>query len=1038
LPLRDVQLAYCTGRQPGLVLGNVAAYAYYEYAADGLNVARLQRALDRIVARHAALRTIILPEGRQQVVHEASIAIRAHDLQRESADVVDAHLRDTRGRLSHQVLPLDQLPLLVMEVSLLPHERARLHVGIDLAIGDAWSYRLLLRELAQLYGDPERELPALESSFGDYLIAEVRERDTPAYANAREYWAARLSLLPPAPPLPTAVDLEHITQPRFARISGELPADQWQALKARCVAAAVTPTVAVLAIYATVLARHSGASRFTLNMPIFSRPPLVPGVEAVLGDFTVLLPLALEDRLGGSFLDYCRRIQQQLWDDMDHRAASGWALRERVRRSGDYRDGLLPVVFTSLLGFPIDTTGTGDWPVHPVPTFTIGQTPQVALDLIVLEGDGALRYAWHDVEGLFPPELLAGLVMSFSRELQSVLDAKAWTRTDEPAPAGLQAAAAPAIAGTRLEGLFLAQVQDHADRPAVITARENISYGELERRTGALADRLRRTGAGPGTIVGVLIEKGWEQVVAVLAILRAGAAYLPIEPKLPPERRRQILAQAQARMALTHAVPADNPMLPLDRIDMVSIIADAGPAAPAVNGSDALAYVIFTSGSTGIPKGVMISHRGAVNTILAVNRMCSLGPDDRVLAVSSLAFDLSVYDIFGPLAVGGAIVMPDVAHASNAHHWLDLMTHMSVTIWNSVPALLELLLDVTRDDDDRISRLRGVMLSGDWVPLNLVPRLRRAAPHASLLAMGGATEASIWSIHKWVTAVEPQWRSVPYGRPLPNQQVHVLDPRLRVCPAWTTGELYIGGVGVALGYIGDPECTSASFITHPVTGERLYRTGDLGRYLPDGDIEFLGRRDGQVKVFGHRIELGDIEAAALQFPGVHKCVATALGDERRRRCLAAYIVSAPGAEVGESQLREFLAARLPGYMVPRYLVPIDAVPLTANGKVDVTRLPSPLGESSEAPSGYVAPRNDAEAALAAFWAEVLQREQVSVDDDFFELGGDSLAATRILARVSDRFGCEKTVSAVFDDSTIARFCAVHLAGANVPLEDAVS
>src|SRR6185295_17067551 len=389
------------------------------------------------------------------------------------------------------------------------------------------------------------------------------------------------------------------------------------------------------------------------------------------------------------------------------------------------------------------------------------------------------------------------------------------------------------------------------------------------------------------------------------------------------------------------------------RIEAEEAVAEiAADAASPVQSPSDLAYVIFTSGSTGKPKGVMIDHRGAVNTVLDVNSRFGIGPADRVLALSALSFDLSVWDIFGPLAAGGAIVLPGADRTRDPEHWAERIGAEGVTIWNSVPALLEMMVERLEEEDRSFpATLRLAMLSGDWIPLSLPERARQISPRRALhvISMGGATEASIWSIIYDVGEVEMEWRSIPYGRAMANQTFYVLDDELRPRPTWVPGQLAIGGIGLSVGYWRDPEKTEASFIVHPRTGERLYRTGDLGRWLPSGEIEFLGREDFQVKIRGFRVELGEIETALARHSAVREAVVIALtaspgregGGVPGEKRLVAYLLAEPGAsppDVGD--LRGHLRAQLPEYMVPASFHVLDAFPLSSNGKVDRKALPA--------------------------------------------------------------------------------------------------
>jgi amino acid adenylation domain-containing protein len=437
---------------------------------------------------------------------------------------------------------------------------------------------------------------------------------------------------------------------------------------------------------------------------------------------------------------------------------------------------------------------------------------------------------------------------------------------------------------------------------AVIAASGTLTYQQLYRQSMHLGYLLRQAGAHPGQLIAIVIEKGWEQIVAVLGILFSGAAYLPIDPSLPDERLCYLLEHGQVQIVLTQSGVLDRIVWPqhlqlfcIDALDMQQ--EDLSPL-PVFQQPEDLAYVIYTSGSTGLPKGVMINHRGAVNTILDINQRFTISEADRVLALSALNFDLSVYDIFGLLAAGGTIVIPAEGAMRNPAVWLELLIQERVTLWNSVPALFQMLIEFTEADADLLQRacLRLVLLSGDWIPVSLPDRGRELLPTIDIISLGGATEASIWSILYPITVVDSAWKSIPYGRPMLNQRFAVLNEGLEPCPVWVPGTLYISGIGLAQGYWRDDVKTNASFFLHPHTGERLYCTGDLGRYLPDGTIEFLGREDFQVKVQGHRIELGEIEETLFLHPSVKAAVTIAVTEPRGEKRLVSYVVLQPAEE----------------------------------------------------------------------------------------------------------------------------------------------
>jgi amino acid adenylation domain-containing protein len=550
-----------------------------------------------------------------------------------------------------------------------------------------------------------------------------------------------------------------------------------------------------------------------------------------------------------------------------------------------------------------------------------------------------------------------------------------------------------------LHTLFAAQVPQRPEQPAVVTAERVLTYQDLYRRANQLGNRLRQLGVRPNTLVAVVMEKGWEQVIAVLGILAAGAAYLPLDPTLPPDRLRALLEKGEVSLVLTQPCQDEAIAWPQDihrlRIGADEPGGDDAPLQP-VQRPDDLAYVIYTSGSTGFPKGVMIDHRSAVNTIIDMNRRFEIGPGDRVLAHASLSFDLSVYDVFGTLAAGGTIVMPEAWGLRDPAHWADLLSRQRVTIWNSVPILMQLLVEYLEGRAERLPpSLRLALLSGDWIPLNLPGRIKALGDGVEVISLGGATEGSIWSILYPIEGVDPAWPSVPYGKPMVNQTFHVLNEALAPCPVWIPGQLYIGGAGVARGYWRDPDRTEASFITHPATGERLYRTGDLGRYLPDGNIEFLGREDFQVKIQGYRVELGEIETTLLQQPGVRAAVVTLRGESQGEKSLVAYVVPEPGARLTAAGLSQALERQLPAYMVPASYVLLESLPLTANGKVDRQALPDPQVAEDTATAFPAAEQAGLVHRVSSLICSILNLDELAPHTNLLQLGATSVDMIRI-------------------------------------------
>lgn len=908
-PLTDMQQAYWVGRNEFFEGGNVACHIYTEVQFDDLDLERLNLAWQRLINRHEMLRAVVLPVGQQQILAEVPpYEIEVLDLRGQSPQEVESQLETVRQSLSHQVLKTDQWPLFEIRASRLGDQAFRLHISLDLLIADVLSLEIINRELSQLYQNPDTPLTPLELSFRDYVLAEVAIQNSESYQGALDYWRNRLATLPSAPELSLQKNLGSISQPRFTRLSARLDPVNWLRLKNRSTQAGLTPAGILLAAFAEVLKVWSEKPQFTLNLTLFNRLPLHPQVNDIVGDFTSSILLEVDDSTQDTFEARAQRLQEQLWKDLDHRCVGGIQVLRELSRIQDRASGaVMPIAFTSTL-----TQGTLGQDLFTLGglgevVYNITQTPQVWLDHQVSEQKGALVFNWDVVEGLFSEGLLHDMFDAYCCLLQRLAsDEESWQKTwpemaQETVPSAqleqravINATGAPISAGM-LHTLFAEQVFQRPLHPSVVSHNRTLTYEELDRRSNWVGYQLRQIGARPNTLVAVVMEKGWEQVVAVLGVLKSGAAYLPIDPGLPKERLCYLLEHGEVELILTQSWlneevewPESVQRLCVDDKDVEGL---PDQSLNPVQSPEDLAYVIYTSGSTGLPKGVMINHRGAVNTIVDINQRFGVGPNDRVLALSSLSFDLSVYDIFGTLAAGGTIVIPKTSTANDPAHWVELITEEKVTIWNSVPALMEMFVEYAANRPEVLPCfLRLVLLSGDWIPVTLPDQIKGLVEGIQVISLGGATEASIWSILYPIETVAPAWKSIPYGKPMVNHRFYVLNEALEPCPEWVSGMIYIAGDGLAKGYWRDEEKTRSSFFDHPRTGERLYRTGDLGRYLPDGNIEFLGRKDFQVKIQGFRIELGEIEAALAQYPGLRAAVVTAVGEPQGNKRLVAYIV----------------------------------------------------------------------------------------------------------------------------------------------------
>lgn len=879
-PLTPIQEAYWVGATGAFDLGGVPCQVYLELEGAGVNPARLRETWNRMVERHDMLRAKILPNGLQVVrrLEEMPEHFRVEDLSAPDVDTESALAGIRREMETRSNEEPDYTPVQIC-VALLPGGRHRVCLSFDFMFVDFSSVFILAIEWRSLYEDPEAELTPIEMSYRDYVLA-IRDNPDPHHEAARDYWSERAATLPPGPSLPRPGG-GNLLGGRPLQLRGDLEEATWQRLLTRAEEAGLSKSGVLLAAFSRSLSRWSADPRFTINLTVARRRQLHEQVNQLVGEFTMVTLLEVDDGEARPFIDHAALVQQRFKRDIQNSAFSGVEVGRLAASKQGWTGAPANVVFTSLL-----TPSSGEkrglaylWGWIGDNHYESSRTPQVAIDhQVVQRRDGRLGLRWDVREGTFPEGVAESMFEEYLALLQSLADTDAaWEGASQPT--GVRAPAPMDGCAELLHEGFERVASAQPDCVAVIDLEGQHTYREVEERANRVARALRGGGVVANQLVPVVVKKGWLQVVSTLAILKAGAAYLPIDPDLPDKRKNLLLQKSGATTILAESSDAERrdwaAGVEVHCVDDRRFAEGDASWLPAPQTPTDLAYVIYTSGSTGEPKGVMIDHRGALNTILAINERLGVCSEDRVFALSSLSFDLSVYDIFGPLSVGASLVVPPHDATRDPRLWHEWLDRHDVTIWNSVPALMELLVEEIRESGSHTAgRLRSIMLSGDWIPVDLPGRIRRHYPSAALTSLGGATEASIWSIAHPIDTVDTDQASIPYGRALPGQSVMVLDDRMAQRPPWAIGEIYIGGAGVAKGYWRDAELTESRFPANPRTGETLYRTGDLGRLLPDGVIEILGRKDFQVKIQGHRIELGEIESTLVRHEEVGAAAVT--------------------------------------------------------------------------------------------------------------------------------------------------------------------
>ncbi|CAF3951285.1 unnamed protein product, partial [Adineta steineri] len=883
-PITDIQLAYLVGRGGVVELGHVSAFLYSEYDfSSTFNIECFERALNYLIQRHEALRLIFPSHTEQKILKTVpyySISILSLDDIQSSLK----HLTERREQLSHQIRPADQWPLFDFQIThFISNDgyNIRLHFGIDALITDVWSINLVLYELNQLYYNLNDNLVELKLSYRDYILAVQQWKHTTVYSNDRQYWINRLQSFPLGPNLPLQCLPNEIHVQRHCNVATVLDLSLWKKLRKRITDYGLTPAGFLASVYALVLGKWSENKHFALNLPVFNRLPIHPQVNQIAGDFTSVVPVEINLDKVITCYEFLHTVQKQLWNDLEHISYDGVSFIRDLMQVHQTREILLPYVFTC--GVDVENNMFFD----QEPVYWISQTPQVFIDHVVLEIDGCLSIDWIYVDNLLRKEMLNHMLDTFVDLLVKLASFDdIWQKPIfVPLPSEQQERRLDFnqtqwqsnVKDRLIHSLVIKQAELTPNALAIISSQVNLTYRQLMNRVYSLAYRLQQQQQiYSNQLIAILMKKGWEQVVSCLAILVLGGAYLPLDVDSPYDRLCSLIEATNVTILLTQS-HCQHRFPHLTTIPVDTCTTDDNYPTPfpiKQQSSTDLAYIIYTSGSTGKPKGVMISHQAVVNTILDMNSRLEISTNDRIFALSHLNFDLSVYDIFGMLIGGGTIVIPNHEDYKNPEHWYDMMVEHRVTIWNSVPMLMQIFVEHFKYSNNHNNQLRHILLSGDRIPLSLPESIQTTfGEQVTITSLGGATEASIWSIaYSLPKEIPHEWKSIPYGIPLRNQQYYVYDIHLDDCPEWVIGELYIGGEGLANGYWNDQEKTQFSFIIHPVTNKRLYRTGDYGRFLPNGYIEFTGRKDFQVKVHGHRIELGEIEHHLQQHPDIHQAI----------------------------------------------------------------------------------------------------------------------------------------------------------------------
>lgn len=1012
--LTDIQQAYLTGRN-NIDFGGLSCQIFLELKYDQVDTKRCRDVWRKLIERHEMLRASITSDGYQMIRKNVpEFKIKENDLRNLDDDTRNEKLAQIRKSGGSKKFDIENDYAFDVQVTKLP-EFDYMQLTIEFIIADWASIWLLLSEYEQMYYNECESAKPLDVTFRDYKLAWDEYTDSIAYEKDRLYWMEKLDEMPSAPRIPILKNALNGAK-EFERYSFNITTSKYDKFKERASKYGVTTTVALITAYAEVLKKWSETPDFLLNLTVLNRMDAHEQIMDIVGDFTSTDLLEVRLKSDKGFSENATEIGKRLFEDMEHRLFSGVeVIREYTKRKGP-ANSLMPYVFTSAVGLTT-TSIKGE-----ISDGCISSTPQVFIDCQAMDGDFGLNINWDVRKGVFEKEHISSMFACFEKLVNELADdIDVWESSNAVKIPSEHLSIISEVNDTKkelpkhlLHEKIIEKCAQIPEKTACIQGAESCTYGEIAAYSSAVFIRLNQLGIKPGDLIAVVMPKSIYQIYAVMGILNAQGVYVPIDGSGAKKRRDEIIENCGIKAVITLSdqecdYGSDINVIFADKLKPAEknvLYPKGDPEKPA--------YIIHTSGSTGKPKGVVINHRGAVNTIEDINNRLSITSKDVAIGLSNLWFDLSVYDIFGILSEGGTLCFPEIERYTDPSEWHEIVKRHSVTVWNSVPAFMKMYVAYIAglDKEERILP-SNVMLSGDWIGLNLFEDIKKIDRNIRCISMGGATEASIWSIFYEYGEMKEDWNSIPYGKPLANQGFKILDDNGKEVPVFARGELYITGEGLALGYFGNDEATKKAFVTDPTTNERMYKTGDFGRYMSDGNIEFLGRKDFQIKISGYRVELGEIQTAINELREVKDSMIVALTEKDDEKKLYALIVpsefKASEDKALEQKIANDIRDSLPKYMMPKRIFFTEKMPLSSNGKGDMKKAEEMLKElnnksvNKAATVEHEAEADDIQKKINSIWAEALAIEKIDCARDLYELGAESLIMGNVAGLISKAF-----------------------------------
>ncbi len=1027
--LTPLQEAYWVGEQGVTHLfGRALGYHEIKFNLKWSKI-RFDRALAFCLRKYPILMATITASGQLKI--DPKNALFKYDVY-DSTQQLSAQIANIRFHM-HKYFP--SLNKQLFQMVIIHNESSfTIHYMASLILLDGIAGHTFISTLINCFQDYKAFAIAnpMNPQFVAYIEQINRYKMSEKYTEDKLFWEERVRHFPENIQLPINQKMQSLEWKGTERRSFKISTYDWHLIQQQCRHFRVTPSMAILTAFLKVLAVYSNSEHLLLSMMIVDREYNADNNQNLMGNLSDIMLCDFNIAGQHTMAELVVAQQRKVFQYYAHHRFSGVEVARMHNREKAYQNfSPIPIVFSSTLGL-VNANQT-DLFVGEYVSGSI-QSPGIWIDHQVVETQDGLNLYWDYVVDFFPEGFIETLLSTYEHYLSSLAMKDQWISTTHLRIPAYQIKER-AIVNLSYQHFNLSFLDDGLRKHAHLTPNKNFLVSEGRQFTfrqtsnyvNNLTYQLLNLNVKSADIVAILLPKSWRQVVAAYGILRCGGTYLPLDCDLSADQISSILKQVNCKLLISQVDLLDKLEIQMNYLlfDAVSEMDHHPEYVSTERKLTDIAYIIFTSGSTGTPKGVMIDHQGAVNTILDINERMTICAKDTVLMCSGFHFDLSVYDIFGLAFAGGSVVIPEHEKQKDVTHWLELINTYDVSIWNTVPALFALLVESAEINRKFINKLNKVLLSGDWIPLYLPTQAKQLNPDLQIICLGGATEASIWSNYYVINdKLSAAWTSIPYGFPLSNQELHILDAHLNPVPDWVSGDLYIGGQGVAVGYINNKILTDAAFIRAPFSDLRLYRTGDKARYRPGGMIEFLGREDGQIKINGYRIELGEIESYINKILGENGALVRYFKDKvsvNKIKTLVAFMLD-PQQMLDPMVIKAQLRQYLPEYKIPTLFIQLKHFPLNQNGKIDNKKLLEQFSAHMKSKKNVSQSErvhlSDTENKLNTLWCELLTISEINIHDSFMECGGTSLTFIKMVMQVRELFKLDIEFSQAINYQTI--------------------